>query len=423
MRAYGHCIRKIRNSASCFGAYPNGGVFRAYTVTNHSSDELYEDTLPCEWYEKKLPILKKLSCALKDVDVGDGRLEDISGDDLIVNDDRIKQKMHKFKSLARIFIGSPSIQQKLKEKCFKFPLFGIQSEREPLVVDTLTKVSNFLNISAQQRKLVRCTICSQVTQYRIWKGALEEVMDGLKEEIDWLNDHRPSKDTKLGHQVISSCLKFLSQSAISYEADNSTTWMRPVPAKTAMANAPPKWEDVLEMVSDLKRYLEHEKTTLYYLGKLVSMKEGLVQIRDLFMDKRIGYREIRHQEILVPKKLTKTLGHSSRCLFILLLYYLYGRVHGIEIDLCGALYEANSDGTKEKELCLSVGRILTSAEEKMLQRGVRQLDRALGIFEFVWKTAGRKEEIELQGHIWCLGAQERSFTYRGKTFFVHDLTL
>ncbi|VVB17203.1 unnamed protein product [Arabis nemorensis] len=413
----GHCIRRHINSEFGFRANP-GRLFRSIQVLYHSSTDSDKDALPYEWYERKLPVLTKLSRALKDVDLVDGKLEDINGG--IIYDDCIKQKMQAFKSLARIFIGSPSIQKKIREqKRLKFPVFGTESEREPFVVNSLTKVSNFLNISAQQRKLVRCTVCSQVTQYRIWRGALEDLLNGLKEEVDWLVEHSETRQgTKLGQQVILSCLKLLSESSVSYEAENSTSWMRPVPARYAKANASAKWEDVLDMVNDLRRYLEHDEGTkvLYHLEKLVSMKEGLLQVKDVFLDNTIGFREVRHQEYLVQKKLTKTLGNPSPCLFILLMYFLYGRVRDIEVDLCGGFYKE-----KREFLCLSMGRILTSADEKMLERGIKQLDRALGLFEFVWETAGMKETLNLQGHLWCLGAEERSITYRGKTFFLHDL--
>ncbi|ESQ32089.1 hypothetical protein EUTSA_v10005310mg [Eutrema salsugineum] len=414
-----HHIRRHLNSQICFRAN-QGRFFRSIQVLYHSSVGSDREALPYEWYERKLPVLTKLTRALRDFDLVDGKLEDVNG--VIIYDDCIKQKMQAFKSLARIFIGSPSIQQKLRAQGrFKFPIFGTDSEREPLLVNSLTKVCNFLNISAQQRKLVRCTVCSQVTQYRIWRGALEDILNGLKEEVDWLVEHSETRQgTKLGQQVILSCLKFLSESSVSYEAESSTSWMRPVPARYAKANASAKWEDVLDMVNDLRRYLQDDEGTkvLYHLEKLVSMKEGLLQIKDVFLDNNIGFREVRHQEHLVHRKLSKMLGSPSPCLFNLVMYFLYGRVRDIEVDLCGAFYKEKSEF-----LCLSMGRILTSTDEKTLARGMKQLDRALGLFEFVWETAGMKETLNLQGHLWCLGAEERSIIYRGKTFFLHDLSL
>ncbi|KAJ0238048.1 Exosome complex exonuclease [Hirschfeldia incana] len=383
---------------------------RANHVLYHSSvDDSYKEALPCEWYKKKLPLLTKLTTSLREFDLVDGKLEDING--VIIYDDHIKQRMQAFKSLARIFIGSPPLQQKLKEHG---RFFNKESEREPFVVSSLTKVCNFLDISAQQRKLVRSTVCSQVTQYRIWRGALEDVLNGLKEEVEHGETTRGG--TKLGQQVILSCLKFLSESSVSYEDESSTSWMRPVPARYAKANASAKWEDVLDMVNDLRRYLEHDD--FYHMEKLLSMKEGLLQIKDVFLDNTIGFREVRHQEHLVYRKLSKMLGSPSPCLFTLLMYFLYGRVRDIEVDLCGGFHKEKSG-----VFSLSLGRVLTSGDEKMLGRGIKQLDRALGLFEFVWETAGMKESINLQGHLWCLGAEERTITYRGKTFFLHDLSL
>ncbi|KAJ4900570.1 Uncharacterized protein Rs2_14521 [Raphanus sativus] len=394
--------------------------FCSVQVLFHSSVDSHE-----EWYRNKLSVLTKLSRALRDVDLVDGKLEDING--VIIYDDSIKQKMQAFKSLARIFVGSPSLQQKLKQQGGVGGggrlVFGTESEREPLVVNSLTKVCNFLDISAQQRKLVRCTVCSQVTQYRIWRGALEDVLNGLKDEVGWLLERSSettttSQGAKLGQQVVLSCLRFLSDSSVSYEAENSTSWMRPVPARYAKANASAKWEDVLDMVNDLRRYLGHDEV-LYHLEKLLLMKEGLLQIKDVFLDNTIGFREVRHQEHLVHRKLSKMLGSPSPCLFTLLIYFLYGRVRDIEVDLCGGFYKEEKSGF----FCLSMGRILTSTDERMVRRGVKQLDRALGLFEFVWETAGMKETLNLEGHLWCLGAEEKTITYRGKTFYLHDLSL
>ncbi|WZZ01206.1 hypothetical protein YC2023_073534 [Brassica napus] len=189
---------------------------RSVNALFHSSVGSQEEALPYEWYRNKLSVLTKLTRALKEIDLVDGKLEDING--VIVYDDAIKQKI--------IFVGSPSLQQKLKQQERGRLLFGTESEREPLVVNSLTKVCNFLDISAQQRKLVRCTVCSQVTQHRIWRGALEDVLNNLKEEVDWLLEHSEEKKTqgvKLGQQVILSCLKFLSESSVSYKAENSTS--------------------------------------------------------------------------------------------------------------------------------------------------------------------------------------------------------
>lgn len=137
------------------------------------------------------------------------------------------------------------------------------------------------------------------------------------------------------------------------------------------------------------------------------------------IDKSIGYKEARHQESLVQKKLSKTLGHSSKCLFTLLLYYLHGHARDIEVDLCGRIYSVGG----EDRFCLYMGKILSTEEDKMVWSGVRQLDRALRLFKFVWETAGMRGVLQLQGHLWCVGAEGRMLTYRGNTFFVHGISV
>lgn len=118
------------------------------------------------------------------------------------------------------------------------------------------------------------------------------------------------------------------------------------------------------------------------------------------------------------KKLTKTLGHSSRCVFTLLLYYLYENIWDIDVEVCGGLY-AIGNGDKF-HLCM--GKILTSDEHNMLQSGVKQLSRALGLFKFVWETARMKGDLEVQGHLWCIGAKNKSFTYRNNMFLLHSIS-
>uniref|UniRef100_A0A2P2QQD1 Uncharacterized protein n=1 Tax=Rhizophora mucronata TaxID=61149 RepID=A0A2P2QQD1_RHIMU len=221
----------------------------------------------------------------------------------------------------------------------------------------------------------------------------------------------------MGRQIISSCLKFLAGRDTSY--DHNSSWMQVGFRRSVDSSGLDKWEDVLDMFSDLIGYLEGEKRLAYHVTKLKVMKEGLSQIKDVLIDKGIAYKESLHQESLVQKKLTKTLGHSSCCLFTLLLFYLYGQVRNIEIDLRGGIHSDNG-GNRH---CLCMGRILTSDKEKMVRNGVKQLDRALRLFEFVWETAGMRGVLELQGHLWCVGAKDATHAYRGKLFFVHGISL
>jgi len=186
--------------------------------------------------------------------------------------------------------------------------FSKASERESITIDSLTKVSNFLIVSAQQKKLVRQSVCAQVTKYPIWTGVLGEILIGLKSEIDFLNSRCPSKEIKMAQQIVATCQKFL-ESATSYDPE-STSWMRLAPAKGAESPTSNKWEDVLEMFLDLINCLSEETKLTSEVKKLEVMKEGLYQIRDVLIDKSIGYKETRHQESLVHKKLSKTLGQE-----------------------------------------------------------------------------------------------------------------
>ncbi|KAH7841156.1 hypothetical protein Vadar_026373 [Vaccinium darrowii] len=353
-------------------------------VLYHCSEESHEENLSSEWYEKTFPKLIELTHMLKNLDSIDGRLININ-DNSVVIDDSLQQSIHTFKSLARAFLGSPTAQQALTTHTAIPPLcFSKKSERGPMTINSLTRVCNFLNISAQQRKLIRLSICPQVTQHQIWTGALEEILSGLKSEIELMGHHSPNKGVKIGQQIIYSCLKFLD-AAVTYDPD-STSWMRPSPSKLNGSPVSHKWEDILEMFNDLMNCLRKEKEKLFHLPKLEVMKEGLLQIKDVVVDKNIGYRETRHQE-------------------------------NVEVEICGGLYES---GGKDR-FCLCMGKILTSDKEKTVRSGVKQLDRALGLFKYVWETAGMKGDLDIQGHLWCVGAEETSVTYRGNRFFIHGI--
>lgn len=410
-----NCCKTKRNGA----LHSNGMLF-------HTSRDSHEEILSYEWYAKLYQKITRLTHLLKNVDLVDGRMVNVTDDSVIINE-RMEQRMRIFKSFVRAFIGCPSVQHTIQKNvaassgdanCARLVCFSKPCEREPMIVNSLTIVSNFLKVSAQQRKSVRLTICPQVTQHRIWVGAIDEILNGLNLEIGLLNDQCPTKGTKMGQQIVSSCLKFLAKTETSYDRD-STSWMRLAPAKVVDSHISCKWEEVLEMFNDLIKCLENERGLLYHVSKLEVMKEGLAQIKDVLADKHIGYKEVRLQESLVQKKLSKTLGHSSKCLFTLLLYFLNGQVRDIEVDVCGGIYANGSDN----KFTLCMGRILTSDEDKMVWSGVKQLDRALGLFKFLWETAGMKGVLDLQGHLWSVGATERSLTYRGNTFFLHGVSL
>lgn len=392
----------------------------------YCSVSLNEGSFPLGWYDEVFPRLTKLASLLKNVDLVDGRLVDVI-DNTTVRDERLLKRMHRFKALARVFLGHQSVQEELMKnvraamagrKCSPPVCFTRPIEREPLIVDNLTKVCNFLDISAQQRKTVRFTICPQVAQHRIFTSALEEILYGLEREMKLLDFRTPSKGTFMGQQIVSTCLKFLTETA-SRQDEDACSWMRPKPSKVAQSSSTRKWEEVLEMFNDLIYNLRGEEGLSFHVSKLEVMKEGLIQIKDVLVDRDIGYKEVQHHESLVQKKLLKTLGHSSRCLFTLLRYYLHESVQDMEVEVSGGLYEI---GEKDK-LCLCMGKILTSLEEQMIWSGIKQLDRALGLFMFVWETAGMNKRLELQGHLWCVGAESRTITYRGNLFILHGLAL
>ncbi|CAH1434788.1 unnamed protein product [Lactuca virosa] len=383
------------------------GVVHLNAISYHSFTESHLDPQSSEWREKALPKLIKLTPLLKNLDLINGKLVNLH-DKCTVNDEFLLQSMRTFKPIATAFLMKQALST-VSTPCLSVdkPLY-----METFTLNSLKKVCNILDVSAQQRKLVRLAICPQVTQHQIWTGALEEILNQLKFEMS-VNDY----GCIMAQQIVVNCLKFLDD-VMSYDPE-STSWMRLTLKKDA--NLPPyaKWEDFLEMINDLMICLKNEEGFFFYVTKLETMKEGLSQIKDVLVDKNIGYKEVRHQQSLVQKKLTKSLGHSSKCLFTLLLYYLYGSIRDIELDICCWF----SEGDVGNKCYLCVGKILISDEEKMLRREVKKLDRALRVIKFVYEMAEMKEILELQGHVWCLGCENRSLVYRGHKFFIHGISL
>ncbi|GAB4829411.1 hypothetical protein Ancab_019083 [Ancistrocladus abbreviatus] len=418
-------VQGLISSKSAVRTKQNGYQY-LNSVLYHCTETSHEELLPLQWYEDVFPRLRKLSHFLKNVDLVDGKLVDVS-DNSNIRDERMLCRMHNFKSLAKVFLGATFVQEELQNnikaamtsrKLRPFFCFSTSNEREPVIVNSLSTICNFLNISAQQRKVVRLTICSQVTQHEIWTGALEEILKGLKIEMESLECPDHNKGTYMGRQIVSSCLKFLAETSYDNDQDSSS-WMRPKPQKVVDYPTARKWEEVLEMFNDLVNCLRGKEDFLFHVSKLEVMREGLAQIKDVIVEKNIGYKEVKHQQSLVQKKLVKTLGLPSKCLFTLLQYYLYGTIRDMEVEISGGTYEIGG----QDRLCLCMGKVVTSNGEKMIWSGVKQLDRSLGLFKFVWETAGMKGILELQGHIWCVGAEHMTLTYRGKLFFIHGISL
>lgn len=101
----------------------------------------------------------------------------------------------------------------------------------------------------------RCvTVYLQVTQHQIWTPTLEEILNGLKYELDYMNGQFPRHTTKMGGHIFSVCLEFLNETSSSFHP-NSSAWMCVSPAVKADSSTSRKWEDVLQMFDDLIRCL------------------------------------------------------------------------------------------------------------------------------------------------------------------------
>ncbi|KAF3784175.1 hypothetical protein EJ110_NYTH30967 [Nymphaea thermarum] len=386
------------------------------TVYCHCVEDISENPPPLGWYQRAYNSVIKLSRKLKNIDQVDGKLINID-DDSVVRDDTVEKKMQKFKLLTKELVGSPFMQQSLKKKSATHALptgcFAKLSERDSMTLNKLTKVCELLNIPIQQRKIVRYTVSTQITQSHILRNTLLEILNELNAEM--LHMGATTHTLRMGEQIVNSCLKLFMASAVSSNLE-SPSWMRPASNKKP-DSARLTWGEPLEMIIDLTECLKNEPRLAPYVSKLEALKEGLYQIKDVMIDRDIGYRQAREQECLVRKNLSQSLGHSSECLFTLLLYYLYGTVNNMEIDLRGGIYG------KEPQFCLCFGKVMTSSDDYMIWRGIKQLDRALGLCTFVWKVAGMKASLKVQGHIWVVDVEERVIEYRMNSYFVHRIEL
>ncbi|KAM1527791.1 hypothetical protein ACFXTI_016918 [Malus domestica] len=121
-----------------------------------------QEPLPPEWNRMAFSKLTKLTQLLKNVDLIDGRLVDIDGGSITI-DDRVEHRMLTFKSLARIFIGAPLVQKALQNNVADCQ--EVESITHLCVSVHLVKgspVGGFPNISAQQRQSVRVKISPRV---------------------------------------------------------------------------------------------------------------------------------------------------------------------------------------------------------------------------------------------------------------------
>jgi hypothetical protein len=216
--------------------------------------------------------------------------------------------------------------------------------------------------------------------------------------------------------------------------------MRPTPyRKPAGVPARAKtWQEVLDMFTDLAKFLATDARLAGHAQKVEAMKEGLYQIHDIIVERDIAFKEARHQDCLVQRNLSKNLGHSSRGLYTLLLFYLYGTVRDIEVNIGKCL--SGKDG---KNVTVHAVKFLINGDELAVQSGIKQLSRALGVLRFVWEAAntdivtseysgkdfvvkkdnGVKGVLKLQGHLWGIGVEEKAVTYRGNVFHVHQIRM
>ena len=121
------------------------------------------------------------------------------------------------------------------------------------------------------------------------------MLNGLKSEMGPINHQLPTKACSMDHQIVSSCLKFLDM-AISYDPD-STSWMRLSPSKSLDSPTSHKWEDVLEMFNDLIKCLRNEEELVLHVTKLEIMKEGLFQIKDVLIDKKLDTKSLSIRKV------------------------------------------------------------------------------------------------------------------------------
>ena len=129
------------------------------------------------------------------------------------------------------------------------------------------------------------------------------------------------------------------------------------------------------MFTDLARSLETKDRLTGHAQKVKDMKEGLYQIRDVVIERDIAFKEARRQDCLMQRKLSKSLGHSSMCLYTLLLFYLYGTVRDMEVHVGKCI-----SGKGGRNVAVHATQFLTDGDETTIRSGIKQLSRALGTF-------------------------------------------
>ena len=384
-----------------------------------SEDEREYVPPPRGWYAPAYARLLRLAGSLRGVEVADGGdLRHAATGSLVTDAHAVARREH-FDALAGEFAAARRGRLPLKATA----------------LTSLTKVCDVLGVSAQRRKNVRLTVCPQVTQHRVWRGALEEVLRDLREDMGALDP--PSPATQMAKQIAAACASFLSDTADA-ATSSSPSWMRPTPYRKPAPARAKTWQEVLDMFTDLAKSLATDERLAGHAQKVEAMKEGLYQIHDIIVERDIAFKEARHQDCLVQRNLSKNLGHSSRGLFTLLLFYLYGTARDIEVHIGKGL-----SGKGGKNVTVHAVKFLIDGDELAVQSGIKQLSRTLGVLRFVWEAAnteivsshdsgkdvvvkkgvGAKGVLKLQGHLWGLGVEEKAVTYRGHAFSVHEIRM
>ncbi|CAM0874805.1 unnamed protein product [Alopecurus aequalis] len=395
-----------------------GGTRGIHFVPGPASEDEREHVPPPRgWYPAAYARLLRLAGALRGVEVADGDLRHVATGSLVIDANAVDRMEH-FDALAGEFAAARRGP----------PL-------KATALSSLTKVCDLLGVSAQRRKNVRLTVCPQVTQHHVWRGALEEVLRDLREDIGALDP--PSPATQMAKQIASACASFLSDTADA-ATSSSPSWMRPTPYRKPAPARAKTWQEVLDMFTDLAKSLATDERLAGHAQKVEAMKEGLYQIHDIIVERDIAFKEARHQDCLVQRNLSKNLGHSSRGLYTLLLFYLYGTVRDIEVHIGKCL-----SGKGGKNVTIHAVKFLIDGDELAVTSGVKQLSRALGVLRFVWEAAnteivskhdsgkdvvvkkgeGAKGVLMLQGHLWGIGVEEKAVTYRGDVFHVHQIRM
>ncbi|KAF0912916.1 hypothetical protein E2562_019486 [Oryza meyeriana var. granulata] len=361
-------VKHLLRANAAFRGLARGGR-GIHFVPGPASDEEDEHapSPSWRWYRAAYARLLRLAGSLLGIDRGDGGGTRHVATGYVVADARVADWMAEFDALAARFTAGqrPSLPSPLKATS----------------LSSLTRVCDVLGVSAQLRKSVRLTICPQVTQHHIWRGALEEVLCDLRADMASLDVQSPA--TQMAEQIAAACTHFLSYTADA-ATSSSPSWMRPTPFNKP-AEPPPSsktWQEVLDMFTDLAKSLEADARLVGHAHKVAAMKEGLYQIRNVVVERDIAFKEARRQDCLVQKKLSKSLGHSSRCLYTLLLFYLYGTVRDVEVHAGKHL-----SGKRGKNVNVHAVKFLIDGDESAVRSAVKQLSRALGVFRFVWEAA------------------------------------